>query len=198
MSRSVAHIVISRIGGFVFFIVLLAFANMFVPGIQNQVFTGIVDFFNSSVLLLLAITFIGMVNEIFWKSGLPVIMLAPISGSVLAVYMIKFMYSLWQFLDASYFKVNAAIPIYAIYAIAVALALVVGYLVVFLSGGEPPEELRDRMREMRHEKWKKREEKMAARVKKEKVEWEDVGDEFKLFLYNVGKAFNSIFEKKKR
>jgi hypothetical protein len=198
MARSAAHIVISRVGGFVFFIILLALANLLVPGIQNQAYTGIVGFFNSNLYLLLAIMLVGMVNEIFWNSGFPAMLLAPISGSLLAVYVIMFIYSLWQFLDAGYFKINAAIPIFAIYTLVAILTLTVGYLIVFLSGGEAPEDMRERMHELRHERWKKREERMAAELKKSKVEWEDVGDEFKLFFYNFGRSLNSMFEKKKK
>jgi hypothetical protein len=36
-------------------------------------------------------------------------------------------------------------------------------------------------------------------VKKEiNIEWSDVGDQFKLFFYNLGKAMNEAFFKKKK
>jgi hypothetical protein len=57
------------------------------------------------------------------------------------------------------------------------LTLVIGYAVVLLRQGEP----------------KGKKEKVKG---KNKVEWEDVGEEFKLFFYNVGKALNSLFKKK--
>lgn len=179
MPHSAARIVIGRIAGFIFFLILLGVANILAPSTQNQVFIDIVVFFNSNLLLLLAITFIGMANEIFWNSSFPALLLAPISGTILSIYNIMFFYALWNFLDSSYFKTNAPIPINTIYAIVPLFVLVIGYITVL-------------SRSLK----KKEPEKKRKKTEKKTVEWEDVGEEFKLFFYNVGKAFNSIFKKK--
>ena len=40
--------------------------------------------------------------------------------------------------------------------------------------------------------------KNACSKKGKEVEWEDIGNEFKLVLYNLGREMNNLFEKKKR
>jgi hypothetical protein len=186
MPKSPAWTVLSRIGGFVFFLLLLVIANILIPSINNQSFADIISFLNANIFLLLAITFLGMVNDIFWNSSLPINLLAPVSSTILSIYLIMFFYAFWIFLDASYFRTCAQIPIAGIYVIIPFFTLVICYLVILARGGQPAADWREKMERK----------KMERKTQKDKVEWDDIGYEFKLALFNLGRSLNKALRGK--
>lgn len=180
-----AQIILFRILGFLLFLILLAIGNIVIPFVNNSFYTSIIIFLNSNIILLLILTFIGIINELFWNFNFPYNILAPITGGALAVYFIMFFYQVWIFVEA-YLNLNIAIPITSLYILIFLLVVVIGYIVILSKHG--------RTREEKEEKLKGRHDEMEKRKKHERnVEWEDVEKEFRLIFYNIGKGINTMF-----
>jgi hypothetical protein len=189
MKKLSHHIILSRILGFLFFLILLAIANAFVPSIKNSVYSNVIGFFDSNIIFLLGITLVCMINELFWSFYLPFNIIAPITGGILGVYIILFFSKAWNFLNL-YFNFNFAVPITAICLAVFLLIVITGYIIILARGGKPEEDLNE---------WKRlHKEKLERNKKGKEIEWEDVGKEFKLFFYNLGKSINDSFEKPKK
>jgi len=202
MTKSIPRIILSHIAGFIIFLILLAVANILIPSINNDIYINIIQFFNSNLIFLLLLTFIGMINEIFWSFYFPFNIFAPIFSSILSIYVITFIYKIWSLLDV-YIKSTLIIPIDLIYAIVPLIVFIAGYITIIARHGKPAEEWHRELKEMhknrlerKRDKLKIKLEKVDKKLGKNKVEWEDVGDEFRLAFYNLGKSFNELFDKK--
>jgi hypothetical protein len=186
-----AHIILFKIWGFLFFLILLAIANILIPSVNNYLYEGIVMFFNANIILLFILTGIGMINELFWNFNFPFNILAPITGGVLGIYVLMFFYQIWIFLEG-YIHVNINFPMDSFYVLIFFFVMVLGYIVILSRNGKTREEWEER--------WKRRHEEMGKNKKhKEKeIEWEDVEKEFRLIFYNIGRGINSLFEGKEK
>jgi len=179
--RSIIHIFFSRILGFLLFLILLGIANLLVKYIHNSVYIAIVNFLFDNLVLLIIILFISLLADIFWRFWFPFNLPAPILSAVSSIYMIKYIYNLWILID-SFVNTGITFQIGIIYKIVFWVVVIAGYINILI-----------RLGRIRGEA----EEKKKEQAKTEKIEWSDVGNEFRLFLYNIGKALNSIFSRKK-
>jgi hypothetical protein len=170
--------------GFIVFIILLSVASFVVPNISNSVYSDVIQFFNANVAIFFILFFIGMINEIFWSFYFPFNIIAPITSSVLSIFVISFFYKVWLFIDG-YVHTNAYIPITMIYPIVIILTFIIGYVIIFTRGARRFGE--------KIEVVSKRKERRTKRT-----EWEDVGEEFRQAFYNLGRAINDSFEKKEK
>ncbi|MFH0978650.1 MAG: hypothetical protein V1837_05085 [Candidatus Woesearchaeota archaeon] len=182
MKKSVTHIVLARVIGFFVFLLLLAIANALTGSIQNDIYANIVTFFNVNILLFLALMVIGLINDIFWSFSFPFNILGPFSAALLSIFIVTFLYRLWLFLN-SYINSNVNIPIGLLYVIVPIIVFFAGCITVIFRAAIPP------YVEKVHQTKKR---------KKQHLEWDEVGEEFKLALYNLGKAFNRVFDKKRK
>jgi hypothetical protein len=197
--KSIPGIILSKIIGFLVFLVLLAIANILIPSINSEIYTGIVYFFNLSIFLIFVITVVGMINDILWRFYFPFNILAPISAAFLSMYLITFLYSIWDFINL-YIESNTlssiVIPLREIYLVVFILILFLGYLTIIIRGGLP----RDAWKEKWEDRYKKRLERkldiLERKKKRNEPEWEDVGNQFRLAFYNLGDIINNLFDKK--
>jgi hypothetical protein len=190
MARPVLRVIFSNIIGFIMFLILLAIANLLVPHIPSSVYESIVDFFNSNILLFFGMMLVGMINEIFWSFFFPFNILAPITSAILSIFIVTFIYRVWTFID-SYVRTNIVLPNYVYVPIAL-IVLFLSYIAILIRQGKP--------KEVYEEEAKKPVPKKSEIIKRkpdEKVEWEDVSNEFKLALYNIGRSINKSFESSK-
>jgi hypothetical protein len=199
MAQSIARIILSRVIGFLLFLVILAIANVLISSINNQVYTDTVDFFNTNLTIIIIVTFFGLVNDIFWTFYFPFNILAPVISAVLSVYIVTFIYRFWLFAN-NYIKFQLTIPINTIYLVVVLLVLILGYIVILARGGRPRQEWKERheeRRERRKEEVQERLDNLDKRIKAKQLEWEEVGDQFKSALYKVGEKLNNSLDNKK-
>jgi hypothetical protein len=193
MARSVLKIILSNIAGFLFFLILLAIANILLKYIPSAIYADVVNFFNTNIFLFLVMMLIGMINDIFWSFYFPFNILAPISSALLSLFIVVFFYTVWNFLNI-YIKADVAVP-KGMYTPVALLVLVVGYILILVRRGRP-REVYEKWAEKKEEVKKKSE---SARKRPEQdIDWEDVGNEFKLFFYNLAKSMNKGFEKEKQ
>lgn len=181
--RSVARIVLSQIGGFIIFLILLAIANYLTRFIPGQLYKEIVYFFNNNLFLLFAMSIFATLSEIFWNFIFPFNLSAPIVSAILSTFIITFVFRFWNFIN-SYVKIGFKLPINALYVVVFLLALIVGYLVILMKFFGQKKELHEKEKEVG-----KRE------TKKGKIGWGEIGNEFKLLFYNIGRSINRLFER---
>lgn len=203
MAKSVPRIILSQIIGFIIFLILLAATNMLIPSINSIFYTQIILFFNSNIYLLLILTLIGILNEIFWSFYFPFNLVAPIISAVLSIYIITFIYKFW-ILANNYIESSIQIPLHAIYFAVFIIVLVFGYILLLARGGKPREDWQERHEKYKREKWEQRRKKYQKKIEnldkkvRSNLDWEDVEDEFKLALYNLGRIINNLFAPKKK
>ncbi len=176
--KSISNIIISEIVGFIIFVILLTIAFVLMDYIKNPVYIETVTFFLNNLGLAITILVITIITKIFWKFNFPFNVPAPIFGAVLGIYITTYAYNLWELME-SLMNTGISIPINLIYAIVFWIVILTGYINIFSM-------------KKRKEIQKKLEIKLK---KKDWVEWKDVENEFRLFLFNIGEAMNDCFEK---
>jgi hypothetical protein len=202
MVKKVQQIILLRLFAVLFFLIVMVIINALIPSIQNNMYEKIVNFFNSNLLFIILLMFITILNEVFWSFYFPFNFIAPITTGALGVYITMFIYKIWIFLD-SYLITGIVIPIATIYLIVFLISLVFGYLFILDRGGRPKEDWGE-LWDWQKNVWKKSEGKISKVEKKhvakkaDEIGWNDVGDQFKLFFYNIGRSMNKSFENKPR
>jgi hypothetical protein len=206
MTKSVPRIIISGVAGFLFFLVILAVANALIFSINNPVYTEIVLFVNKNIFLFFIIAVIGILNDIFWTFYFPFNIIAPITSSLLSIYIIMFLEKLFDFFNVQEIT-NISIPFTDLYILVALIVLVAGYLVIAIRAGRPrgyfekiSRERQIKQKEARMDRRERRKEELEEIKELNKevrdIEWEDIGDEFKQALFNLGKSINNLFEEK--
>jgi hypothetical protein len=196
--KSSSRIVVGASAGFILLVAILIIANILVKNVSNPIYGNTINFFNSTIGLLLIIFLVGMINDLFWNFKFPFNLVAPITGAFLSIFIVNFIYNIWQF-SQSYIHSGFYIPVYPIYSVVFLIVLGFGYfnLVIKERGGKDIRDYKEY-----HEKKNKEKEKIYQEIKKrrkehKKIEWRDVGNEFKLALYNLGDSINDAFDRKK-
>jgi predicted PurR-regulated permease PerM len=205
MTKSIPRIIISKLIGFLIFLILLAVANILIPYINSGIYTSFVEFFNANITILAIITLIGLVNGVFWSFYFPFNTIAPLISAILSMYIITFIYRFWTLLD-KYTGLNVSItspifPIYLIYILVFFIVLISGYITILARHGKPKGEWEERWEnklERKKERLERKIDKIDRKMRRKGVEWDEIGDEFKLFFYNIGKGLNSLFKKNKK
>lgn len=195
--RGTLGIIFRRLIGFVVLIIFLIVANILVKYVNNSVYTNVIGFFNSVIALFVILLFIGTINEILWSLDFPFNLIAPVTSAILSIFIVEFFYKLWGLIEF-YAQTNAALPMAIIYPFVFIVVLVLGYLSLLARGKRTSEEWREHMKKEKSEL--KREVKSIKPGKerhrgKNKVTWEDVGEEFKFALFNLGVSINKALER---
>jgi hypothetical protein len=85
-----------------------------------------------------------------------------------------------------YFNIFGDILLYPVYLLVFFATLIIGYLIIIIENTEQTKEhLRENIKEKR-------------KSQGINVTWEDVGNEFKKVFFNIGEAFNRLFEDKNK
>lgn len=183
--KTIPSIIIWRTVGFLFFLILLAISNSLILNFNNiPMYAGIIQFFNSNLAIVFVIFIIGMISDIMWVFNFPFNLLAPVFSSILSIYLVTFIYKIFQLVD-SYVPLNINLPIEQIITLVSFIVLLVGYLIIIKRHGKSEKDWEE------SKGGKRRMEK-----KTKNIEWEDIGNEFKNVLYNIGRSLNEAFEGK--
>ncbi len=198
-SHGALGIIFKRFIGFIVLIIFLIVANILVKYVNNSVYTNVIGFFNSVIALFIILLFIGTINEILWSLNFPFNLIAPVTGAILSIFIVDFFYRLWQLVQ-SYADIHVELPMAIIYPFVFVVVLVLGYLSLLARGTKTSEEWREHMKKEKSEL--KREMKSIRPDKerhrgKDKVTWEDVGEEFKFALFNLGVSINKALERRR-
>ncbi|MCX6706564.1 MAG: hypothetical protein NT001_00260 [Candidatus Woesearchaeota archaeon] len=196
MARSVLKIIFWKIFGFIMFLILLGIANIVALSINNAWGMQIISFMNENIPFFFLIMIIDIINEIFWSFYFPFNVFAPITSALLSILIITLIYKLAVMNPLMYAAL--IIPFTLIYILVPVMVLIVGYILIVARGGRPKhayDEGKEKNFRRKREMKMKNMEKGAQSRKGKKVEWEDIGNEFKLVLYNLGREMNNLFDK---
>lgn len=137
-ARSLGYAVLSRFIGFAVFLLVLVVLNIINNNlIQNNIFNLIVMFLNNSLWLLILITVLLIFGDIFFMLGFPFNIPAPIFSAFGSVFLIRFLFNLFYFINTfikppinerwveSFYLLISTIVFF--------IVLIVGYINVFRS-----------------------------------------------------------------
>lgn len=140
--ESVAGVLVSRTIGIVVFLILLGVLNILAGAyVQTPTFLRIVAFLNANLGLLILISVIFLVGDLFGALAFPLNLPGPIFGAVGAVFLVTFLFRLFSLVGGitgveifALFERAFALPVYILVFI---IALIGGYLALF--AGPPGE-----------------------------------------------------------
>lgn len=178
-NRGLLGTVFSGLSGMVIFVILVYLANIIVPYVNNYTYWKFVYFINVNVALILLISIVSFLGDLVYLLNFPFDVPAPIFKTVSAMMGISFVFNLISFID-----LLLKIHIYnilkpfedTIYLIVIIVFLVLGYAMVI-----------NKKRREDREIGKIKEIKKSLEVKEaiSEIEWEDIGKEIKLAVYNL-------------
>jgi hypothetical protein len=179
--KGVLKILAARIAGFLIFIILLGAANILTDYIKNEIFTSGVGFINNNFLLIISFTLILMIGEMFEVLVFPFNLPYPIFNATGWTLLLNFLFKIIEIVF-SIVDINQSIPLAWIYLIISILVfimiLITGYVKIIASLFKP----------------KKKE----KTIKKETLEWNDVGEELKETSKDLLKKVRGKVNDKKR
>jgi len=133
--RSVASIILGWLAGLFFMLILLALANWLVPLFLSGFPVELLHFLNGSVVVLLLISFLFFLGDLFWAFRFPFDLPAPIPRAIGAVFLLYFLAHLLAFIDVRiasdfYFIIEPFMGF--LYGFVFVVVLVVGYIAIFM------------------------------------------------------------------
>jgi hypothetical protein len=191
--HSIVNIIFSNLLGFIFFLIFLIILNLIAPKINNLILNSTLEFFNSNISILLLLTFVGLLSEIFWSFYLPFNLIAPFISAVFSYVIVLFFNKFWIFLN-NLLKINIILPFNLFFTLIPLIVMVFGFILIIIRIGRP----RHYFEQINYDKLKPRknihEEIKMLEKEVNKIKWEEVGEEFKEALLNLGKRINNLFE----
>ncbi len=139
--ESIAGILISRLVGFVIFLIFLGILNIIAESYRGEIFLQIVGFLNANLGLLVLITVVFLVADLFGALRFPLNLPAPLVNAVAAVFMVTFLIRLFVLVaDISGVGVFLLFEelAYLIYPAVFLIVLIGGYAVLLTSAGAHP------------------------------------------------------------
>jgi hypothetical protein len=127
----VPGIIISKIIGFLVFLIILAIANYLKVYITNEMYYTVIDFIIDNLWLSFLIFIATMIAEVFWVFSFPFNLPAPILSAISSVFIVSYIYRMWILVEG-FTTTKIVIPIWAIYPLVFWIVLIVGYISIFL------------------------------------------------------------------
>ncbi|MCD4768351.1 MAG: hypothetical protein K8R34_17840 [Methanosarcinales archaeon] len=187
--KSIPGIIALRIFGLLLFLFLLYIANNLSFFTDNPLNYQIILFLNSQVWLLVLITFVFLIGEIFNALIFPLNLPAPLFNAVGAVLLVGFLINLFALFDIlvdnNIFHFLDALS-FIIYPFVFIIVLIGGYILILQNLVQPDQSLKKET-EPRQD--------TAASKTREAITWEDVGDKFKQAVYDLLTLLRSSIKK---
>ncbi|MGY4884418.1 MAG: hypothetical protein ACP5NZ_02455 [Nanobdellota archaeon] len=195
--KSSLKIVAHSLFSFITLIISLIILNVLLSHIHNNTYVKVVEFLNSLLGLFFILFLVGMINSLFWNFKFPLNLLAPLSGGVLAVFIVQLVYKIFGFTQTFfYFDLLGQILSYKIYGLVFFATLIIGYLIIFSEQNWTGESYS--RGEVSKKELARKEIKEKKKTHEPDLSWEDVGHEFRKILNNIAKALNRLFGNKNK
>ncbi len=139
-TKEFAYAALSKVIGFIIFLVLLAAVNILAPYINNQLFSSVVSFLNSNIWLIIAFVVVLLIGELFGYLFFPLNIPSPLFNAVGAVLLVQFIFNIISFV-ISLSGVSIPLPMNTIEIITIIIVfvavLVVGYIDIIRDATKP-------------------------------------------------------------
>jgi hypothetical protein len=181
--------------GIITFLIVVVLANILTYYVSNPVYSAGVLFLNENFWLLLLIAIILMAGDIFFTFPFPLNLPAPIIRAIGSVFVIAFMLHIFQWVDSV-----AATSLYSfvwvlsfvIVPIIFIIVLVSGYFEIMRKLLRTPRSEQETDNTVVHETKSIPQEEPVSDAKS----WEEIGDEFRLVMYDLMHRFRQEIRKK--
>lgn len=193
MVRGISSILLRGIAGILFFIIVWVLANFFSQYTTNESVLMVLDTVNANIVLLLVIAILFLTGELLFAFRFPFSLPAPLFNAVGGVLIASFVFNMLYLVDdlaeQTIFRVLEPVT-WLVYFLVFVIVLIAGYIQVIKDIFTPAR--KERVILVEEEKTKKK------KSRKEKVTWDEVGEEFKEAMHSFAKALKEAFEPKKR
>jgi len=173
--KSIAFILFTRIGGFIFFLLILFFLNFLVDYIDNDLYDKAVELLNNNILLITIMSLLFLISDLFSAIIFPFDLPSPIFAAIGSILLVTFGLQVAKFVDEAtelnFYETleRFSIPIYTVTFI---LVLIIGYF--------------DVIRDLLYEVGKK--EPQVVIIQPEQPQrprtWKEIGNEFRQTVYD--------------
>jgi hypothetical protein len=182
--------VVSRTFGIILFLVLLVVLLLLVPAIDNQTFTRFVEFLLDNAGLIVFLSLLFMIGEIFTTFIFPLNLPAPLFNAIGSVFLITFLFRIFAFVEELYgLGIFAALSLIelVVYPLVFILVLIAGYFEIF-SGLARHDDRGERSPENR-----------STTVPSDRSggkTWDEIGNEFRQMVYDIIHRFREEINRK--
>lgn len=132
--KSALKIIASKVLGLFIFLILVLLINILTYFIQNQFLEMIVRFFNSNLWILILMSIIFMLAEIFWVLDYPLNLPAPFLSAVSSLFLVAFLLETVKMIGISSNlfpeRIIQLVPI-IVYPLVFLVVLVIGYVKIY-------------------------------------------------------------------
>lgn len=193
--NSLGWVFVSRMTGIICFLIVVVLANILKYYVKSPAFHSGVTFINENFWLLLLISIILLVADLFFAFPFPLNLPAPIIRAFGSVFCIAFILSLFQWVDHNFgttfyqfFWVLAFLVVPLVFLI----VLATGYFEILRRLWMQPNREDETGAQVIHQERLEETERMVPDTKS----WEAVGAEFRMMLYDIIHRFRQEIKKK--
>ena len=194
-NKSLSSVFVLRMIGIITFLIVVVLANILTYYVSSPIYRAGVLFLNQNFWLLLLIAIILLAGDIFFAFPFPLNLPAPIIRAIGSVFVIAFMLHIFQWVDSV-----AATSLYSfvwvlsfvIVPIIFIIVLASGYFEIMRQLVRTSRTEQDRDNTVVHETKSSPQEEPVSDAKS----WEEIGDEFRLMMYDLMHRFRQEIQKK--
>ncbi|MDO8871548.1 MAG: hypothetical protein Q7V05_02310 [Methanoregula sp.] len=194
-NESLSSVFVSRMIGIICFLIVVVLANILTYYVSSPIYRTGVLFLNENFWLLMLISIILLVGDIFFAFPFPLNLPAPIIRAIGSVFVIALLLHIFQWVDTV-----AVTSLYSFVWVLSFVIIPIVFIIVLVSGyfeimrklcwGPPPE--KEGECQVVHEIKNIPLEEPVLNVKS----WEDIGAEFRLMMYDIMQRFRHEVRKK--
>jgi hypothetical protein len=193
--KSLSSVFVSSMIGIIIFLIVVVLANILIYYVSSPIYRAGVLFLNENFWLLLLISIILLVGDIFFAFPFPLNLPAPIIRAIGSVFLIAFMLHIFQWVDTV-----AATSLYSFVWVLSFVVVPVVFIIVVVSGYFEimrqlfwtPLAEQDRDNPVVHETKSSSHDELVSDAKT----WEEIGAEFRLVMYDLMHRFRQEIRKK--
>jgi len=185
--KSIIWILLSRLIGIIVFLIIVFVANILAISMDNLLFNQSVNFLNSNIVLIIIISIIFLIGELFDALIFPFNLPAPLFNAIGSVFLVSFIFRVFMLVDLiieeNVFRIISGFSFF-VYPLVFLIVLISGYIAIFsrLAEAEKPKEKQTKGK-LKHTKSKT---------------WQEVGDEFRQTIYDFLTLVRDSINKRKR
>ena len=184
--RSIPIIVLQRLFGLILFLVLLYVANHLAFFTENPLNYQIIQFLNNNIWLIIVMSITFLFGEVFNALIFPFNLPAPLFNASASVLLVAFLFRIFSLIDIILDEQILLIfnrIAFIVYPLVFMMVLIGGYIAILVKLSKT-----DESESLQGKKYKEK--------TREKLTWENVGDEFKQTIFDLLTLMRQSINKK--
>ena len=184
--RSIPIIVLQRLFGLILFLVLLYVANHLAFFTENPLNYQIIQFLNNNIWIIIVMSITFLFGEVFNALIFPFNLPAPLFNASASVLLVAFLFRIFSLIDIILDEQILLIfnrIAFIVYPLVFMMVLIGGYIAILVKLSKT-----DESESLQGKKYKEK--------TREKLTWENVGDEFKQTIFDLLTLMRQSINKK--